>query len=190
MTEQPSLADLVPNLTRASCRELHGPCPFCSGTDRFIVFENGRGWCRQCGWKGDSIQLIRDRDRCSFREAKQALGLNCSLPSARQRRKVTAHSAALVDARQAYNDWQREQLVTLTDEYRELIAECEIAEIAYRATERCPQLYGDADRSFWTGRLAAIYDRRAALEHGLDILTYRVHEAGRFAWWQEGASRG
>jgi hypothetical protein len=189
MNEQPSLADLVPNLARASLRELHGPCPFCGGVDRFIVFEDGRGWCRQCGWKGDSIQLLRDRDRLSFVEAKRALGLDCSMPSLRQRHRVTAHRHALAAAKQAYADWQRKQLIALTDEYRSLNDRLEVATIAYRATQRRPDLYSDRESSSWAHELAVIYHQLPALEHGLDILTYRIHEAGRFAWWQE-VSRG
>lgn len=29
-----------------------GPCPDCGGTDRFVVFQEGNYWCRQCGKKG------------------------------------------------------------------------------------------------------------------------------------------
>lgn len=39
--------------------ELHGPCPFCGGKDRFAVWpsaDNGpRWWCRQCNRSGDAL---------------------------------------------------------------------------------------------------------------------------------------
>jgi len=28
--------------------ELHGPCPHCGGTKRFIVWSSGKAWCREC----------------------------------------------------------------------------------------------------------------------------------------------
>jgi hypothetical protein len=59
-----SLLDLLPGLKRVSSSgggEYAGPCPFCGGTDRFRCWPvKGRAWCRQCGWKGDAIQLLRD----------------------------------------------------------------------------------------------------------------------------------
>ena len=97
-----SLSALLPNLKRTSRREQHGPCPFCGGTDRFVVFENGRGWCRQCGWKGDAIQLLRDRDGLSFNDAKRALGMDPSPVSRQARARAAVHSLALAAAKQAY----------------------------------------------------------------------------------------
>lgn len=50
-------------------------CPYCGGTDRFCVWpEKDRGWCRQCEKNPDSIQLLRDLDGLTFKEAKEALG--------------------------------------------------------------------------------------------------------------------
>src|SRR5262245_13752103 len=95
-----------------------------------------------------------------------------------------AHRAALAAARDAYNRWQRAQLIVLTDEYRSLVTECEVAGIGYRAVHRCPNLYSDADCSYWTLRLSTLYDRLAVLEHDLDVLTYSKWEPGRFNWWQ------
>jgi len=43
--------------TKKSAKEASAPCPFCKdGTDRFLVFERGNYWCRQCeqsGWLDD-----------------------------------------------------------------------------------------------------------------------------------------
>lgn len=63
---------------RTNGGEYHVPCPFCGGRDRFVAMPNQnppRGWCRQCGWKGDSIQLVRDMYNLSFAEALRRLEL-------------------------------------------------------------------------------------------------------------------
>lgn len=69
-------------LRRASKKEYHGPCPWCGGHDRFVVFANeDRYWCRGgekggagCGKKGDAIQYLRDYKGMSFQEAKIYVG--------------------------------------------------------------------------------------------------------------------
>jgi len=78
--------DLIPNLKRVATTnggEYAGACPFCGGRDRFRVWPEqettGRFWCRGCGKAGDGIQLLRDRDGLSFREACARLGVNPSL---------------------------------------------------------------------------------------------------------------
>jgi phage/plasmid primase-like uncharacterized protein len=182
----PSLAEILPNMS-GSRKEKHGPCFRCGGKDRFIVFlDSGRGWCRQCHWKGDSIQLLIDRDGLTFPEAKRQLGLDTDkAPSAK--RQATIHSLALAAAKRSYADWPRTLLSELTDQYRELSTECYIAEVGYRATTRNPKLYTDAECSHWAHRLASLYDRIATLENDLerdlDILTYDANEPARFDWW-------
>lgn len=38
---------------RKTASEYSGPCPFCrEGEDRFLIFDDGGFWCRQCGSKG------------------------------------------------------------------------------------------------------------------------------------------
>ncbi len=60
--------------------EFHGPCPFCGGRDRFMVWPqhpSGRGefLCRQCGAKGDAIDYVRKRDHLSYPEAVEHLAM-------------------------------------------------------------------------------------------------------------------
>lgn len=62
------------NFKRFGPDEWHGPCFKCGGNHRFIVFADDRAWCRQCQWKGDAIQLLRDRDGLSFADAAAQLG--------------------------------------------------------------------------------------------------------------------
>lgn len=61
--------------------EWAGPCPFCGGDDRFRVWPEHpdgkpRFWCRQCERHGDMIDYVQEHDKCSFREACEALNLN------------------------------------------------------------------------------------------------------------------
>lgn len=56
--------------------EYHGPCPFCGGTDRFVVQpevgETGWWGCpRHCGRSGDGYDYIQARDNVSFPEARR-----------------------------------------------------------------------------------------------------------------------
>ena len=58
--------------------EYAGPCPWCGGNDRFRVWpehKGGRYWCRGCHRTGDKIQLIRDLEGLSYREACRSLGV-------------------------------------------------------------------------------------------------------------------
>lgn len=58
-------------LTKKTPSEYSSACPFCGGVDRFCVWpEKDRYWCRQCKKSGDSIQLLRDLNGMSFKDAK------------------------------------------------------------------------------------------------------------------------
>lgn len=62
-------------LKKKTAKEYCCPCPLCGGTDRFCVWpEDNKAWCRGCGWAGDDIQLIIDRDHLSFTEAAKICG--------------------------------------------------------------------------------------------------------------------
>jgi len=61
--------------------EYAGPCPWCGGNDRFIIWplhKGGRYWCRGCEKTGDAIQYLRDSHGFSFAEACQILGISKS----------------------------------------------------------------------------------------------------------------
>lgn len=48
-------------------REMIGPCPICGGTDRFAInTQKGVFQCRQCGARGDGIELVRWLRGCSL----------------------------------------------------------------------------------------------------------------------------
>jgi len=178
-----SLVDLLPDL-RPGTKERHGPCPFCGGEDRFMVFlDSGRGYCRKCNWCGDSLAFVMDRDRFSFRQAQRQLGLD-TRTSPSFKRKAAIHSFALAAAKRSYLEWERDVFRALLDQYQELNGECDIAEVAYRAIHRVPELYTLQERRYWTHRLAELYDRIAIVEHDLDLLTYTTNELARLAWWR------
>lgn len=58
--------------------EYHGPCPWCGGSDRFIVWpfqqDHGTYRCRQCGKAGDAIQYLREQKDMSYKQACAYLG--------------------------------------------------------------------------------------------------------------------
>ncbi|MEN6374600.1 MAG: primase-helicase zinc-binding domain-containing protein [Smithella sp.] len=58
--------------------EYAGPCPWCGGNDRFLIwpqYKGGRYWCRGCEKKGDGIQFIRNMHGLTFGEACERLGI-------------------------------------------------------------------------------------------------------------------
>ncbi len=63
-------------LKKKTADEYSSACPFCGGTDRFCIWpDKNRAHCiRGCDWKGDDIQLLRDLDGLSFKEAAGAVG--------------------------------------------------------------------------------------------------------------------
>lgn len=79
--------------------EYHGACPFCGGSDRFIVQQGkGRWSCRKCQprWQ-DAIAFVRQRDGCGFRAALDTLGLKASASqreSTRRRAPVSQPQAS------------------------------------------------------------------------------------------------
>jgi hypothetical protein len=161
----------VPRLTIRGRRAM-GLCPFHQEKtpSLSIDFDKGVFYCHGCGVGGGVRRFAELVD--------EPWGTMRS-----QSRATRAHRDALAAARSAYDRWQRERLIMLSDEYRELVAECEVTEIGFRASRRRRDLYSESDRLYWTKRLGVLYDRRSALEYALDLLTYARWEPERFEWW-------
>lgn len=73
--------------------EYHGACPFCGGTDRFIIHPYAnppRWWCRRddCGKKGDAIAFKQQYHNLSFVDAMKALNLESQLSRSRAASKT------------------------------------------------------------------------------------------------------
>lgn len=67
--------------------EYAGACPWCGGSDRFIVWPRptdgkARFWCRQCGAAGDAIDYVMQRDGVGYKDALTRLGLALNDPTA------------------------------------------------------------------------------------------------------------
>lgn len=81
------LLDYVPGFPSTSHQKrVSGPCPWCGGEDRFVVFvdqgkyNKGSYNCFQnpgngCGENGDAIEFLREYHDMSYPEAVKALGL-------------------------------------------------------------------------------------------------------------------
>lgn len=67
------LAQHIGGLKKKTADEYAGSCPWCGGSDRFLVWpsdgDTGGFWCRRCDRKGDGIDYLRDVEDRSFREA-------------------------------------------------------------------------------------------------------------------------
>ncbi|EFL51835.1 P4 alpha zinc-binding domain protein [Solidesulfovibrio fructosivorans JJ]] len=76
--EHPVLAGAMKYVSATSGGEYAGPCPWCSGTDRFRLWPaegaTGRWMCRGCGRQGDGIQFLRDMEGLSYPDACKRLG--------------------------------------------------------------------------------------------------------------------
>jgi hypothetical protein len=110
------LLDLVSaatTLRRESASSYAGPCPWCGGTDRFVVRPLGDSdgkppafWCRSCSPKpGSAIDYVARREGLTFREAADWLAEQTGLAS---RGMVDADALAATRARIAESE-QRER---------------------------------------------------------------------------------
>lgn len=79
------------------------PCPLCGGRDRFSFFrkeEQGRWFCRGCGW-GDGIELVRKFTHRTFPETLRWLESHLGLPPEERRTPVVRAHAEDAEARRA-----------------------------------------------------------------------------------------
>lgn len=79
-----NLLDFLPQreaFKRKTGTEWAGPCPWCGGTDRFVVVTDGgqdgqgRYFCRQCDAKGFASDFLEKFHHMTRQEAREALGL-------------------------------------------------------------------------------------------------------------------
>jgi hypothetical protein len=87
------------------------PCPFCGGKDRFCVWpDTGKAWCRQCDWKGDDIQLLRELEGFSFEEAAEATGNGHKIKNVKSESRPVKMKKNEPDAAYDYQDAQGKAL--------------------------------------------------------------------------------
>ena len=100
-----SLLDLLPQreaFKHKTNTEWAGPCPWCGGTDRFVVVTDGgqdgkgRYFCRQCDAKGFASDFLEKFRHLSRQEAREALGLPDGKPFPRQPDKAAAKPEVLM----------------------------------------------------------------------------------------------
>lgn len=73
-----SILDYIPSLRKKNDDEYAGPCPWCGGEDRFVVWpkqggKGGRFMCRRCNQRGDTIDFLRSNG-LSYSQALKELG--------------------------------------------------------------------------------------------------------------------
>lgn len=114
--------------------EYHGPCPFCGGTDRFIVQPQktsmgGRWFCRQCGRHGDALAFVCDYEDLTVSEGMKRLNLLSEKPLVRRKpvEQPVVYAADLDEARYLCfaDGWQQEAQAFITHCHLRLIASFE-----------------------------------------------------------------
>ncbi len=81
-------------LKKHGTNEYAGPCPFCGGDDRFVVWLKARDgkpafWCRQCEVKGHAIDYAMLKYNLDFKGAVAWLGLPRHYVSARTQNETS-----------------------------------------------------------------------------------------------------
>ena len=149
-----NLVDAIPNLRRAASTgggEWCGPCPACGGVDRFRCWPSrGRFWCRQCDWRGDSIQFLRDRAGFSFRAAKAAVrGTSSDYACPVRNPAARAEATKAARRRAAFEDWTYRRSLELRDNYSDTGLQLYTARIARRFIRRNPGKLTDCEAGWW-----------------------------------------
>jgi hypothetical protein len=197
-----SILDLIQQdvpLRKVSFRdggEYCGPCPLCQGKDRFRVWPFSsravKFWCREsgngCGFKGDIIDYLRKVRGMTFKDACRLVGKRLAplTVAAAKTKKELREERIDRELMAEYLTWDKMHHVCWSGLYRELSAMQEMAEIGYRATVRCPDLYTEEEKAFWERSLSELYD---ALDEGAfvpalcDFFTYEEHLEERVKWF-------
>lgn len=114
------LAGRYTELRRESASEMHGPCPWCGGDDRFVV-NACNFYCRpgdgHCGRHGDAIEFLRMMNDIDFKEACAILSGAIELAGPEAKRQAEAKHAKTQEVR-----WnEQEQLAQLKREQTALM---------------------------------------------------------------------
>lgn len=171
-----------------------GLCPFHQEKTPSLTVSSERGlyYCFGCSRGGDAITWLRNYRHLSFREAARKVGkrlapLTLAATKTKQELRVERIDREL---EAEFLAWEKMHYLCWTDRRRELQAMQEIAEIGYRATVRCPELYTDADADFWARSLSEVYEalyefpeQKSYILTLCDFFTYDAHLEARFHWW-------
>lgn len=162
--------------------EYRGACPKCGGddkSDRFIVWpEDGKGhfWCRQCRIGGDDVSyLVKVRGLSMPAALRQAGRELTETDRQRAERKRAAREKVLT----RFFTWKHEKLRA----FRELQSELEIAETAYRAIVRRPDLWPEDEQDYWITYLGDLYFAVPIAIEDTDRLV--VDPQFAWTWWRK-----
>ena len=156
-------------------KEWTGCCPFHpEKTPSFSLNEEkGLYFCFGCGAKGDLVTYLMERRGYAMREALRLAGKDLApYDRAHEDRKRHAREAVLAQ----FFCWKREQFRALD----ELVRELYIAEVAYRCLCRRPDLWTDAEASWWETYLGDLYFHWERMVYETDQL---LDDHTAWMWW-------
>lgn len=173
------------------------PCPLCGGRDRFSFFrkeEQGRWFCRGCGW-GDGIDLVRKFTHRTFPETLRWLASYLGVPHEERRPPAVRCLEEDPEAR------RRARLARLSEDWDRAVPLADLPDsapvrryLAARGLGRCdpsPMLRAEADAPCWdasgegrpklAGRFPTMLARVTDAAGGLITLhrTYLTPEGGK-----------
>lgn len=120
-----NIVDVIQDLgfspRKKSATEHCSACPYCQdGTDRFTIWPQkgncGRFWCRVCDKKGDAINLLRDLQGLTYRQACERLKLKPTMrhtPRADQAPLIAEDPPSLwMEKAASFVEWSHSQLLS------------------------------------------------------------------------------
>lgn len=187
-----TLVDLIQQdiaLTKRG-KEWVGLCPFHQEKTPSLTVSAERGlyYCFGCSRGGDAITWLRNYRHLSFRDACRIVGKRLAPLTLAATKTPKALRVERIDREleAEFLAWEKLHLCCWTDRHRELLALQAIAEMGYRATVRCPDLYTEAEKLFWERSLSDFYnalEEEAFIPTMCDLFTYEEHREERFTWW-------
>jgi len=155
-------------LTQRTYREACGPCPKCGGKDRFLVFEDGGSWCRQCHyikwWAGTPPTPQQLEESHAARAERQA---NLMARMASVHDWEAYHAALSNGSGEHIGDWLEHGLV-----------EDEIATWGLGYCKSCPLCCESPSLTIPVFKHQMLVDIRHRLTNATTADRYRSHIAG------------
>jgi hypothetical protein len=170
------------SLHRHTANQYVGPCPFCGeGVDRFVVWQLGNYWCRQCDargwWKEGDIEEARlqaEKRQRREEELRAELRKNTDWMDWRDNLHNSDEGMALCEGEGLRAEDLLKFHVGLTDDYRgapaltfPVFVDGVLTDIRMRRLDRTPEGLRMAQSSF---RYCSYYPGTSAIAYNLDSI--------------------